>query len=56
MCTESGKNHILSQTVCLKMEIEQGWDFNAPQYIDFTRINAEQDDDNVEEYFGELFC
>ena len=31
------------------MESGQGWDFNAPQFIDFTKP---VEDENVDQYFG----
>lgn len=36
----------------IMMEGEQDWDFNAPQYIDFSRPQIFSDDENIEDYFG----
>ncbi|XP_053401095.1 targeting protein for Xklp2 homolog isoform X2 [Mercenaria mercenaria] len=33
------------------MENDNGWDFNAPQYVDFSGAQVLDDDDNADEYF-----
>ncbi|XP_060551268.1 targeting protein for Xklp2 homolog isoform X2 [Ruditapes philippinarum] len=33
------------------MEDESGWDYNAPQYVDFTGALISEDDANVDDYF-----
>lgn len=34
------------------METEQGWDFNCPQYVDFSMGDTLADDDQADSWFG----
>ena len=37
------------------METQQGWDFNCPQYVDFSMADSLAADDKADTWFGMWF-